>query len=197
MIKEFRIVIIGSGGVGKSALTLQLVANQFVLDYDPTIEDAYRKQIEVDGEIVMLDLLDSAGQEDYSGMRDQYMRTGQGFLIVYSITSRASFTNAGQLRQHVSRVKDCDELPVVFVGNKTDLEDERVVSKEEGQKLAEQYHSPFFETSAKDRVNLESCFQELVREIKKNIVELPPTLRKSTGSEKDVFSSKKKPCRLL
>ena len=77
----YKLVVVGAGGVGKSALTIQLIQNQFMEEYDPTIEDSYRKQVVVDKEACYLDILDTAGQEEYSAMKDQYMRTGEGFLI--------------------------------------------------------------------------------------------------------------------
>lgn len=73
-------------------------------------------------------MLDTAGQEEYSAMREQYMRTGEGFLLVYSITSRSSFEEVSTFYQQVLRVKDRDYFPVVMVANKCDLESERQVS---------------------------------------------------------------------
>ena len=88
---EYKLVVVGAGGVGKSALTIQLIQNHFVDEYDPTIEDSYRKQVVIDGETCLLDILDTAGQEEYSAMRDQYMRTGEGFLIVFAVNNAKSF----------------------------------------------------------------------------------------------------------
>ena len=68
---EYKLVIVGGGGVGKSALTIQLIQNHFIDEYDPTIEDSYRKQVTIDDETCLLDILDTAGQEEYSAMRDQ------------------------------------------------------------------------------------------------------------------------------
>jgi GTPase KRas len=68
-IREYKIVIVGGGGVGKSALTIQFIQSQFVDEYDPTIEDSYRKQCDIDGQVSILDILDTAGQEEYSAMR--------------------------------------------------------------------------------------------------------------------------------
>jgi hypothetical protein len=82
---EYKLVVVGDGGVGKSALTIQLIQGQFIEEYDPTIEDSYRKQVLIDGETCLLDILDTAGQEEYSAMRDQYMRTGEGFLFVFAL----------------------------------------------------------------------------------------------------------------
>jgi GTPase KRas protein len=100
---------------------------------DPTpspIADSYRKQCIVDDEVALLDVLDTAGQEEYSAMREQYMRTGEGFLLVYSITSRESFEEIRTFQQQILRVKDKDVFPMVVVGNKLDLAHERKVSVE-------------------------------------------------------------------
>ena len=94
---EYKLVVVGAGGVGKSALTIQLIQNHFVDEYDPTIEDSYRKQVVIDGETCLLDILDTAGQEEYSAMRDQYMRTGEGFLIVFAVNNAKSFEDITQV----------------------------------------------------------------------------------------------------
>jgi GTPase KRas protein len=164
---EYKLVIVGGGGVGKSALTIQLIQNHFIDEYDPTIEDSYRKQVTIDDETCLLDILDTAGQEEYSAMRDQYMRTGQGFLCVYSITNKATFEEIANFREQILRVKDADKVPMVIVGNKLDLDAERVVSQQEGKELAASFGCPWMETSAKARIRVEDAFYELVREIRK------------------------------
>ena len=92
-MREYKIVVLGSGGVGKSALTVQFVQGIFVEKYDPTIEDSYRKQVEVDGQQCMLEILDTAGTEQFTAMRDLYMKNGQGFVLVYSITAQSTFND--------------------------------------------------------------------------------------------------------
>jgi len=164
---EYKLVVVGGGGVGKSALTIQLIQGQFVDEYDPTIEDSYRKGVTIDEESCLLDILDTAGQEEYSAMRDQYMRSGQGFLCVYSITNRGSFDEISSFREQILRVKDADKVPMVIVGNKSDLEGERQVSEDEGKELAATFGCPWMETSAKKKIRCEDCFYELVREIRK------------------------------
>jgi len=163
---EYKIVVVGGGGVGKSALTIQLIQNHFIDEYDPTIEDSYRKQVTIDGETSLLDILDTAGQEEYSAMRDQYMRTGQGFLLVYAITSRGSFDEINAFREQILRVKDMDHVPMVLCGNKCDLASERQVQTQEGQDTAKNFSCPFLETSAKTRTNVDEAFFSLVREIR-------------------------------
>lgn len=163
---EYKIVVCGGGGVGKSALTIQFIQKCFVEEYDPTIEDSYRKQCMVDEKTSLIDILDTAGQEEYSAMQDQYMRSGEGFMLVYSITSRQSFDNLDTIYQKLCRVKDTeDKIPMLIVGNKCDLEDEREVLFQDGKTYASIIKSPFFETSAKTRYNVDECFYQLVREI--------------------------------
>lgn len=164
---EYKLVVVGGGGVGKSALTIQLIQNHFVDEYDPTIEDSYRKQVVIDDETCLLDILDTAGQEEYSAMRDQYMRTGEGFLCVYSITSRTSFDEISDFREQILRVKDADEVPMILIGNKSDLNSDRQVSQNEAQAQAKQFGIQSMETSAKTRTGVEDAFYTLVREIRR------------------------------
>ena len=141
-------------------------------------------------------MLDTAGQEEYSAMREQYMRTGEGFLLVYSITSRQSFEEITTFQQQILRVKDRDYFPIIIVGNKCDLENERQVSRQgqwhvvdwcslqmrfeaekcslltlfvvaEGEDLARNFGCAFIETSAKSRINVADSFYNIVREIRR------------------------------
>jgi len=166
-LREYKLVVVGGGGVGKSALTIQFIQSHFVDEYDPTIEDSYRKQCVIDDEVALLDVLDTAGQEEYGAMREQYMRTGEGFLLVYSITSRNSFEEISTFHQQILRVKDKDSFPVILIANKCDLEYERQVGMNEGRDLAKHLGCRFIETSAKQRINVDEAFSNLVREIRK------------------------------
>lgn len=184
-MREYKIVILGSGGVGKSALTVQFVQGIFVEKYDPTIEDSYRKQVEVDGQQCMLEILDTAGTEQFTAMRDLYMKNGQGFILVYSITAQSTFNDLQDLREQILRVKDTDDVPMVLVGNKCDLEDERVVGKDLGKQLAQQFNCSFMETSAKAKINVNDIFNDLVQQINKK------------SPEKKTSKKKKSLCTLL
>lgn len=151
-----------------TAITIQFTSSVFAADYDPTIEDAYRIDAEIDNEVVGLDILDTAGQEVFSAVRDRYMRDGEGFLLVYSLIERTTFVPMAKISEQIKRVKDTDRhVPIVLVGNKSDMADKREVSRGEGDLLARQLNCPFFETSAKLRIHIDECFHELVREIKK------------------------------
>jgi len=168
--KLHKLVTVGGGGVGKSALTLQFIQGKFISEYEPTVEDNYRKQYEIDNRTCMLDVLDTAGQEEYATMRDHYMSDGEGFLCVYSITSAESFAQLKELLEAILRVKDVDagDVPMVIVGNKIDLEKDRVVVRSDAEALAKEYGAPHFETSAKTRINVEESYFQLVREVWKH-----------------------------
>eukprot|EP01088_Endostelium_zonatum_P014743 TRINITY_DN3347_c0_g1_i1.p1 TRINITY_DN3347_c0_g1~~TRINITY_DN3347_c0_g1_i1.p1 ORF type:complete len:191 (-),score=47.10 TRINITY_DN3347_c0_g1_i1:6-578(-) len=166
MVKEFKIVVLGSGGVGKSALTVQFVQGIFVEKYDPTIEDSYRKQIEYEGQQYLLEILDTAGTEQFTAMRDLYMKNGQGFVLVFSIIALSTFNDLPDLREQILRVKDTDNVPMVLVGNKCDLEDQRVISQSQGQDLARSFGScTFIESSAKTKVNVQNIFFNLIKQM--------------------------------
>lgn len=173
--QTYKLVIVGGGGVGKSAITLQFIQSYFVTDYDPTIEDSYTKQCVIDDIPAKLDILDTAGQEEFSAMREQYMRSGEGFLLVFSVTERSSFDEIYKFHRQILRVKDRDEFPMLMVGNKVDLEHQRVVWQEEAQQLARNLKIPYIECSAKMRMNVDNAFYELVRVVRKfQLSERPP-----------------------
>jgi GTPase KRas protein len=183
----YKLVVLGDGGVGKTALTIQLCLNHFVETYDPTIEDSYRKQVVIDQQSCMLEVLDTAGQEEYTALRDQWIRDGEGFVLVYSITSRASFSRITKFYNQIKMVKESASsgspsgpsylgspmshtsggpplpVPVMLVGNKSDKAVERAVSAQEGQALAKELGCDFVEASAKNCINVEKAFYDVVR----------------------------------
>ncbi|KAF4472476.1 interferon-regulated resistance GTP-binding [Fusarium albosuccineum] len=165
----------------------QLIQSHFIDEYDPTIEDSYRIQRVIDGEVAILDVLDTAGQEEYSTMREQYMRTGEGFLLVYSITCRQSFEEITTFQQQILRVKDKDYWPIVVVGNNCSQESEREVSRQEGEALAKSFGCKFIETDTKSRINVDEAFYVLVREIQRYNDEMasigPSSVPRVSGSQ--------------
>lgn len=209
----YKLVVLGDGGVGKTALTiqvsrsslpatyllieLQLCLNHFVETYDPTIEDSYRKQVVIDSQSCMLEVLDTAGQEEYTALRDQWIRDGEGFVLVYSITSRASFTRIRKFYSQIQRVKESSsassptgaaylspplsqsssafagQAPVMLVGNKSDRVTDREVSTQEGSALAKDMGCDFVEASAKNCINVEKAFYEVVRALRRQRHDAP------------------------
>ncbi|OXB57091.1 hypothetical protein ASZ78_015522 [Callipepla squamata] len=109
-MREYKVVVLGSGGVGKSALTVQFVTGTFIEKYDPTIEDFYRKEIEVDASPSVLEILDTAGTEQFASMRDLYIKNGQGFILVYSLVNQQSFQDIRPMRDQIIRVKREDDV---------------------------------------------------------------------------------------
>ena len=162
------VVIMGSAGIGKSASSIRFNSGIYVEYYDPTIEDSHRKQLVLDSEVVLMDMLDTAGEEQSPAITEEHIRAGQGFLVMYSITSRDSFDEAANLMENIKRLKEQQYLAAVLVGNKCDVESEREVGIEEGARLACKYHAPFFETSAKLNVNTTEAFHEIARQILKH-----------------------------
>lgn len=162
---QWRVTVLGDGGVGKTALAVQFTLNCFIETYDPTIEDAYRKQMIVDQKLCFIEVIDTAGQEEYSTLRDQWVREGQGFVLVYSIASRATFDRLEVFRQNMVRVKRTHPV-FVLVGNKCDKTYEREVSREEGAALARQFGCEFLETSAKTAANVDRLFTDLIRSLR-------------------------------
>lgn len=184
---SYKLVVVGGGGVGKSALTIQLIQSYFVQDYDPTIEDSYTKQCVIDSIVAKLDILDTAGQEEFSAMREQYMRSGEGFLLVFSVTDESSFNEIHNFHKQILRVKDRDEFPMILVGNKCDLETQRRVSTEQAQARAKELGVAYIETSAKSKLNVEQAFYDLVRRIREfqkwdTDTEVAPTTGKDSSN---------------
>ncbi|XP_061186034.1 ras-related protein Ral-A-like isoform X2 [Saccostrea echinata] len=188
-----KVIMVGSGGVGKSALTLQFMYDEFVEDYEPTKADSYRKKVVLDGEEVQIDILDTAGQEEYAAIRDNYFRSGEGFLCLFSITEQESFQATVDFREQILRVKNDDTIPFLLVGNKADLEDKRYVSVEEAQERAKQWNVPYVETSAKTRANVDKVFYDLMRAIRDRKMEASRQTNGKTSNKK----SKKRKCTIL
>ncbi|KAH9464781.1 hypothetical protein MJO28_001510 [Puccinia striiformis f. sp. tritici] len=168
-MKEYKIVIMGGGGVGKSALTVQFVHDMFVERYDPTIEDSYRKIITVDGNKVTVEILDTAGTEQFVALHSLYVKSGDGFLLVFALNTLDSIHELEALHESIVRIKEAegytDKIPIVLCGNKCDLE-ERVVQRTWAVALSQEWGGvPYYETSARKRINVDEVIADLVRQI--------------------------------
>ncbi|KAK6966701.1 P-loop containing nucleoside triphosphate hydrolase protein [Favolaschia claudopus] len=183
---QWTIAVLGDGGVGKTALAVQFTLNCFVGQFPvifrwhccrltiPTIEDAYRKQFVLDNSMCLLSI------EEYGALRDQWVREGQGFILVYSIASRSSFDRLELFREAARRVKTGNPI-LMLAGNKADKLSEREVSKEEGAALAQQFGCDFMETSAKTTQNVERVFANLVRALRQTRNSKPGVASKNRG----------------
>ncbi|PRP83663.1 ras-related protein Rap-2b-like [Planoprotostelium fungivorum] len=155
--KPISVVLLGAGGVGKSAITIQFVKDKFVEQYDPIV---------VDGKVQMMTIWDTAGQEEYRALQDGYIRDASGFVIVYSVIDQTSFCDIRKLYERILRIRDCERVPAVLLGNKVDMEVDREVTAAEAKQLADEYHMDFQETSAKNKTGVEQSFHQLVRAIR-------------------------------
>ena len=160
-----KVIMVGSGGVRKSALTLKFMYDDFEEEYEPTKSDSYCKVVVLDGNQAQIDILDTAGQEDYAAISDNNIRNGEGFLCVFSVTEDNSFQACQDFRDQIIRTKNNDSIPFILVGNKCDLSDSREVSLSQAQHIAGKWNVPYVETSAKTNENVDKVFFDLLREI--------------------------------
>ncbi|CAH0045211.1 unnamed protein product [Clonostachys solani] len=162
-LSTHKAVILGDGGVGKTSITTQFVRQYFVETYDPTDDDNYRKQIEVDGEPCLVEVLEVASSAEYEALRSLWTREGEVFMIVFSLSSRSSFTRAKNYYQQIQDVKKTT-VPLILVGNKCDRAPElHEVSPQEGESLAREFGCTFMMTSAKCNKNIDEAFAHLIR----------------------------------
>ncbi|EDS89005.1 ras-like protein 3 precursor, putative [Entamoeba histolytica HM-1:IMSS] len=150
-VKDYKIVVLGSGAVGKSSITVRFVQGIFLVKYDPTIEDSYRKQLDLDGQQYVLEILDTAGTEQFTAMRDLYMKTGQGFVLVYSIIAQSTYNDLDPIHDQIVRVRDTEDVPIIVV--------------DDGKALADKYGADFLEVSAKAEIRISDIFTTLIKRI--------------------------------
>ncbi|XP_070536641.1 GTP-binding protein RAD-like [Ptychodera flava] len=172
---SYKVYLLGASSVGKSSLTMQFVSaafsadlSEFDLSLSEDIDDVYDKTLLVDDNEATLQLFDtpSYGQEEFNKNEDRYLADGDAYLLVYSITSRQSFQRANELRFKLRRSKDSENVPIIIVGNKTDLERSREVTYEEGRHFAASFNCKFIETSASLGHNIDTLFEGVVRQIR-------------------------------
>ncbi|XP_044033411.1 ras homolog, mTORC1 binding like 1 isoform X1 [Siniperca chuatsi] len=171
--KHRKIAVIGYRSVGKSSLTIQFVEGQFVDSYDPTIENTFNKMVSVNGQDFNLQLVDTAGQDEYSIFHQSHSMDIHGYVLVYSVTSMKrclslfSFEVVQVLHDKLLDMVGKIQVPTVLVGNKKDLHMERVIKPEEGKKLADSWGAAFMESSAKENETAVEVFKRIILEMEK------------------------------
>ncbi|XP_010869636.3 GTP-binding protein Di-Ras1a isoform X1 [Esox lucius] len=169
---DYRVVVFGAGGVGKSSLVLRFVKGTFRDTYIPTVEDTYRQVISCDKSVCTLQITDTTGSHQFPAMQRLSISKGHAFVLVYSITSRQSLEELKPIYQQVLAIKgSVDSIPVMLVGNKSD-ETQREVETREGEAQATVWKCAFMETSAKMNYNVKELFQELLTLEKKRNMSL-------------------------
>ncbi|XP_078527375.1 GTP-binding protein Di-Ras1 [Lissotriton helveticus] len=169
---DYRVVVFGAGGVGKSSLVLRFVKGTFRDTYIPTIEDTYRQVISCDKSVCTLQITDTTGSHQFPAMQRLSISKGHAFVLVFSVTSRQSMEELRPIYQQLLQIKgSVDSIPVMLVGNKCD-DTHREVAAPEGEALAKEWKCAFMETSAKMNYNVKELFQELLSLEKKRSMSL-------------------------
>ncbi|XP_067410095.1 GTP-binding protein REM 1 isoform X1 [Emydura macquarii macquarii] len=167
----YRVVLLGDPGVGKTSLVNLFAGIQEKDLPEQQGEDMYERTLSVDGEETTLLVMDTwepekRPQEEESGSHHDCLQVGNAYVIVYSITDRASFESASELRIQLRRTRQAENIPIILVGNKTDLVRRREVSVEEGRACAVVFDCKFIETSATLQHNVAELFEGVVRQIR-------------------------------
>lgn len=151
----------------------------------------FKKQKHVDGEVAHIELLDTAGQEEFSCMTEMWLRGADGYLIVFSVTSKLSFEEVKHYIDRIERTKDDSprNIPITVFGNKIDLLNEREVLKDDALSIANANGVTYLEGSAKERINIEESFDGIVRTIKK--------MRGTASKTDDLKKIKRAKCTIL
>ena len=169
--KEFlyKILLLGDSSVGKTCFLMRYTDNTFQEIHMSTIGLDYKlKNVQLDdGKIVKIQIWDTAGQDRFRSITKNYYKGAHGIILIYDITNQKTFENVknwiNQIKEEVS-----NKVTIILVGNKIDDEDHRVVSTEQGEKMAKDFGLMFFECSAKSGVNIDSTFNELVKKTVEN-----------------------------
>ena len=163
---EIKLVILGRSLVGKSALTYRFINDQFPKEHDTTIEDQYKLNMSIDGYNCILEILDTAGQDDYQSMLETWINFGSGFLLVYSIDDMESFDEVKKKYDKLVLIKWKDIFSCILVGNKCDLGEElRKVPTKDAEEFAHSKGIPFLETSALNKINVKESFVKVVHDL--------------------------------
>ncbi|KAJ5067349.1 ras-related protein rabd2a-like [Anaeramoeba ignava] len=162
-----KILLVGDIAVGKSSLLLRFADDRFQDSYNPTIGVDFKiKTIEKDGQKIKLQIWDTAGQERFKTITSSYYRGAKGVIIVYDVTNPQSFENIGHWINEVETNAESEVIKMI-VGNKCDLENQKMVKTEIAQNFSNQTEIPFLETSAKNSTNVENAFVLLASTILK------------------------------
>ncbi|XP_037069109.1 GTP-binding protein Di-Ras2-like [Pollicipes pollicipes] len=194
---DYRVVVFGAGGVGKSSLVLRFVKGTFRDSYIPTIEDTYRQVISCNKNICTLQITDTTGSHQFPAMQRLSISKGHAFVLVYSITSRQSLEELRPIFEVIREVKGNqeEEIPVMLVGNKCDENENREVPHAEGEDQSKKWRCSFLETSAKNNTNVKELFQELLNMDKTRTMTLQLDSKKNK-SQKGTRKIKEK-CELM
>ncbi|KAF8135299.1 P-loop containing nucleoside triphosphate hydrolase protein [Mycena galopus ATCC 62051] len=164
--QQFNVVVLGDRGIGKSTLTVRFTRDVYAENYDPTIEEQYLRYMRVDDELSSLNVLDTAGAEQFTSLNEIYIKSGHGFVLVFSLAQRSSLEQVKNFRKHIYRVKGSETVPIVVAATESDRASEREVPALTLESLANEWNIPFYETSAKRNWHVNDVFEDLVRQMR-------------------------------
>ena len=189
-IEDIKVITLGNSEVGKSSFIIKYIDNSFTLYYTATLGiDFKQKKIKLkDGRDVRLRIFDTAGQERYKSVSASFIKKADGVILIYDIGNLESFEAVENWIKSIREIGK-DKLPIILVGNKCDLsDDKRMISLKEGQDKANEFNIPFYETSCKEGINIKEVFEKLVDDImekgSKNINREYKILNKGKKKEK-------------
>ena len=163
----FKVVLVGDSNVGKTNIMSKYLKNIFLEDSKATVGVEFgSKQFDIDGHIIKAQIWDTAGQERYKAITSAYYKGAKGAFVVYDITRKGSFESVERWVNDLTSAGD-KKLTIIIIGNKCDLEDQRQISKEQGEEKARKLEVAFFETSALSGENLDKAFEMLANEVYK------------------------------
>jgi Ras-related protein Rab-15 len=169
MAKRYELVIklllLGDSGVGKTCMITRFADDAFHESHSSTIGiDFKMKRVNIDGKKIQIQLWDTAGQEKFDTITKQYYRRAHGVFLVYDITNEKTFTNLEKWLNWVREYAD-EDVEMMLLANKSDMEEDREVSQDKGQQFAKTLNIPFYETSAKESDNIEKAFVQLTKHV--------------------------------
>ena len=178
---HIKIAILGQSLVGKSALTFRFIHNKFSNEHDPTIEDTYTIPAKIDEIQCQLEILDTAGQDDYITMLDTWINSSDGFILVYAIDNIKSFETMKLIYERILKIKGEQKFSIIVVGNKCDLEENRKVNKDEAENFCKSNKINFMETSALKVINVKEAFLSVAKGLLK--INFPEKYTNSTNND--------------
>ena len=163
----FKVVLVGDSFVGKTNIMSKYLKNEFHEDSKATVGVEFgSKQFKIEGHTIKAQIWDTAGQERYKAITSAYYKGAKGAFVVYDITRKGSFESIEKWVNDLTSTAD-KKLTIVVIGNKCDLEDQRQITKEQGEEKANKLEVAFLETSAFSGENLDKAFEMMMNEIYK------------------------------